>query len=165
MNELNTLKNTMLGSSALPMYMDAVEMLDHKTPHGTLRSLMDAVAALELAQYGGNKKLLQLALMQTAYETMRLRGTLNWGWMLDTMDQMHDVGRKVADLPLNKNTLALFGAGGEVPAKSRVEHAAMELAYQCGCNGKKQDVALWTASMARHGYIMAGIIRQKWNLQ
>lgn len=155
----NTLAPLLASGPLLQQYAKAVAAQQRCHLTGTYNSLADAVALLETAAGTRSREEKQLAVQHTAYTMLCFTAAREWAETGARLDYAKDTGRRVKELPLAAALLDMMGSYGEVPRSTHAERAAAEVTYCCVYSKRTDDIARWTAELARQGCILVGLTR------
>ena len=159
MENKNGLNALLVPGAYLDEYIKAVAAQYRSDLTATYGSLQKAVALLEDMAHGGYTPEKQQAVQHIAYVMMCYTTGKAWDYNRAKLDAAKEIGRRVKDLPLGKDLLAMMGDYGEVPASCHVGGTTMEVAYWCVYGKKNREIIKHTAELARQGCIFVGLMR------
>lgn len=159
MEKKNGFEALLVPGSTLQEYVENITRQYRSDLTATYSSLEDAVALLENMAHGGHTPEKQQAVQHVAYAMMCYTTSKAWDYDGRKLDEAKEKGRKVKDLPLNKELLDLMGDYGEVPDSSHVDATTLEVSYWCVYGKKNSEIIKHTAELARQGCIVVGLMR------
>lgn len=159
MENKNGLKALLVPGACLDEYIKAVTAQYRSDLTATYSTLEKAVALLEDMARSGYTPEKQQAVQHIAYVMMCYTTGKAWGYDNAKLDDAKEIGRRVKDLPLGKDLLALMGDYGEVPASCHVDGTTLEAAYWCVYGKRNREIINHTAELARQGCIFVGLVR------
>lgn len=159
MENRNGLTALLVPGAHLDEYIKAVAAQYRSDLTATYGTLEKAVVLLEDMARGGYTPEKQQAVQHIAYVMMCYTTGKHWGYDNTKLDNAKEIGRRVKDLPLGKDLLALMGDYGEVPTGVHVDGTTMEVAYWCVYGKRNHEIIKHTAELARQGCILVGLMR------
>lgn len=159
MENKNGLKALLVPGAHLDEYIKAVTAQYRSDLTATYATLEKAVVLLEDMARGGYTPEKQQAVQHVAYVMMCYTTGKAWGYDNTKLDDAKEIGRRVKDLPLGKDLLALMGDYGEVPTSAHVDGTTLEVAYWCVYGKRNREIINHTAELARQGCIFVGLVR------
>lgn len=159
MENKNGLKAMLVPGAHLDEYIKAVTAQYRSDLTATYATLEKAVVLLEDMARGGYTPEKQQAVQHVAYVMMCYTTGKAWGYDNTKLDDAKEIGRRVKDLPLGKDLLALMGDYGEVPTSAHVDGTTLEVAYWCVYGKRNREIINHTAELARQGCIFVGLVR------
>ena len=126
MENKNGLNALLVPGAHLDEYIKAVAAQYRSDLTATYGTLQKAVALLEDMARGGYTPEKQQAVQHIAYVMMCYTTGKAWDYNRAKLDDAKEIGRRVKDLPLGKDLLAMMGDYGEVPTSAHVDGTPIE---------------------------------------